>query len=143
MSIEDLKGKECMVAAVISATGRPDATDALERERLAQLNRNKSGPLDPLAEMNNLKALLREIGESDNIELRVISSIADLRRLAEEHGSDLFVGFKKGPDTPPHIAHLGLPTHGGFNSSQQFTSDEVLAQQLMEQGEISIFIRRK
>jgi len=73
----------------------------------------------------------------------VISSIADLRRLAEEHGSDLFVGFKKGPDTPPHIAHLGLPTHGGFNSSQQFTSDEVLAQQLMEQGEISVFIRRK
>ena len=142
MSSEDFHGKDCMVQAVVSATGRPDQLNALTQKRIVQMLAHKGQPLNPNEEAGNLRALFQTIGEKAQINVKTISSIAELLKLVEA-SEEAFVGFASGPDTPPHIAHLGLRVHGGFMSKQQFISDEELSMQLMEQSRITIFIRSK
>lgn len=141
MSLEDLHGKDCMVQAIVSATGRPDAISVLNEHRAAQIQEHGGNPLDPHVEAGNFQSLLKQIGEPGQLELSQISSVAELRRLVAD-GGNIFACFARGPDTPPHIAHLGQRVWGGFNSEQQFTSDQSLITQLMEQGVMHVFVRR-
>ena len=117
--MKNIERKDCMVQAVISATGRKTEERRLRRLRQQQMEQ-ASRKLNPQAEARNLKQLLG----GGEIETRSVSSIRELERLGKE--GNVFVGFSQGIDTPPHIAHLGRRRGRGFQSNQQFTSDEQL-----------------
>lgn len=131
-----------MVQAVVSATKRCDAMDVLSAKRMGQMEKHHGKPLNPILEAGNLQALLEHIGESHQIEVKSVSSTDKLRRLVEI-GDDIFVGFASGPDSPPHIAHLGQRVLGGFSSKQQFTGDDEFTIQFMEQDQITVFLRKR
>lgn len=48
MPLESLRGKDCMVRAVISITQRPDMVEDLEHLRIAQVEADGDSRLDPL-----------------------------------------------------------------------------------------------
>lgn len=141
MSLENLIGRECMVQALASATNLTPSQAVLEA-RSAQLESNKHQGLDRQREANSLEALLDLSGEKCKVMVQTVGSIAELAELLDHnHNNHIFVGFAAGPDgDPPHIAHLQKQVTGGFKSNQQFTPNEALITQLLEQRQLTVFV---
>lgn len=129
-----------MLQAIQSAFGI-ELSNELVASRLAQMNDSRGEPLDPDREARNLSALFAQSGQQGNLRTIRATSFEQLQALVNS-GTPILVGFAPGPDNPrPHIAHLGREVDEGFESEQQFTSYTSLRDQLMEQGEIVLFIR--
>ena len=137
-NLENLKGRECMIQAATSALKKTLTASVLEA-RSRQLEQFKGEPLDPYREAKNLEQLFHCFDKNSQITVQPITSTQELINLLNSH-IHVFVGFSAGPDTPPHIAHIEKRVNGGFTSKQQFTSDEMLGIQLMEQSKIFVYI---
>lgn len=131
-----IEGKDCMVQAVRSAVG--GGYETLANLRLLHLDAQGNLALDAQKEAENLSQLLRGAGHSDEVRYMTVGSIEELEALLDD--GHIFVGFLKGTDTPPHIVHIRERVEGGFVSDQEHTSDDRLAQALMEQGELTVYI---
>ncbi len=125
-----------MVQAVTSAVGGDYGT--LAGLRFSHLEAQGNLPLDVQRETANLDQLLRCAGHSSGVRSIIVTSIGEIEALLGD--GYVFVGFPKGTDAPPHIAHVQTRLDEGFLSNQGYTSDYMLAQSLMEQGELVVFI---
>jgi len=136
--MSSIEGKDCMVQAVLSATGREDQINELYTLREQQIKATGQ-TLNPTIEAKNLAALFQALGKNINIQQITIASIAELAGLLQE-GHDVFVGLPKDIDSPPHIVHVAQQGNNGFTSNQQFLPDGILIIHLMQQGNIQVFI---
>lgn len=129
-----------MLIAAWSAFSRNPTVETFHL-RLEQMEKIVESPVDPQIEAENFRGILQNLGINAIITVQSVKSIIELIQLCKQH-DHVFVGFNKGQDdgNNNHFAHLGIRNPQGFRSEQQFTSDELLATQLSEQGKLTVFI---
>ena len=133
----------CMVKAVISATGRPDITDKLSDIRTHQ----KSGEWRCRGyqelEAEHLAELLKTAGDQRGVEtdaIRSLSSLIATAYLSQAVNAHVFIGLPRTTENAlPHIVHIGKRVPGGFQSDQQFLPDNEITEVLAGQDELPLF----
>lgn len=135
--MSELKGKDCMVQEVVAYASN-EFESRLSDLRNRQMERAIGEVFDVEREMSCLEVLLREAGVTGCLSHILVSSIAEIAELAGDSG--VFVGFKKGPDNPPHIHYVNEVRDGWVGSGQGWLSPDVVIDELMRQGLIDAFV---
>jgi len=133
----------CMVQAVISATGRIDLTDQLSDIRVLQKLANWGRQGYSEAEAQHLTELLETAGDPHRVETDAIRSLTSLiatAQLSEAINVPVFIGLPRTTENAlPHIVHIGKRVPGGFQSDQQFLPDNEITEVLAGQDELPLF----
>lgn len=133
----------CMVKAILSATGRPDLTDKLGDIRTRQKSANWGRRGYQEVESEHLAKLLEAAGDPRRVEADTIQSLNSLvaaAQLSQALNAHVFVGLPRTTqDARPHIVHVGKRLPTGFQSDQQFLPDCEITEILAGQNDIPIF----
>lgn len=139
-----MKEADCMVLAIIDATGREDARNQLVSLR-SSMPRRTGQALDSYAEADNLSTLLKAIGEPANIEISIATSVSQVCEIGSNHpGTDVFLGMERIGNDLDHITYLGKgeAVSGLLNNvrNRWFVLD-LLAKLGARDGKLYVYIR--